>query len=111
LSLTTFLATFLALFLSTLSMIGVVSLGTSHYGELIHREEGGGIFEFKLLQEEEAHPEGATGEKEVNLGRFVAVVLPLGLIGWVLEGIITMLMVRYIHRLRPDLLGLEGEAP
>jgi len=111
LSVTAFLATFLALFVSTLSMIGVVSLGTSHYGDLIHQEEGRGMIEFKLLQGKEDHPEGETGEKTVNLGRFVAVVLPLGLIGWVLEGIITMLMIRYIHRLRPDLLRLGGEAP
>ena len=33
-----FLATFLALLVSTFSMIGVVSLGTSHYEELIHQE-------------------------------------------------------------------------
>ena len=38
-----FLATFLSLFVSTLAMIGVVSLGTSHYEEMIHQEQGKGI--------------------------------------------------------------------
>ena len=109
-SLTAFLATFLALFISTLSMIGIVSLGMSHYEDLIHREKGSGLIEFKFLEGKGDHPEGETGEKEVNLRRFMAVVLPLGLIGWVLEGIITTLMIRYIHRLRPDVLRLRGES-
>ncbi|NWF92559.1 MAG: energy-coupling factor ABC transporter permease [Syntrophaceae bacterium] len=102
-----FLATFLALLCSTLSMIGVVSLGASHYEELIHHEDEKGIFEFKLLKDKVGHPvEGATREK-VNLKRFMAIVLPLGLIGWILEGMITSLIGRYIHRMRPDLLRLE----
>lgn len=106
----TLLATLLALLLSTLSMIGVVGLGTSHYEELIHPESKG-IFEFKLLKEKGDHHEGGTEKSEVNLKRFIAIVLPLGFIGWVLEGVITTLMCRYIHRLRPDLLRLEGETP
>src|SRR4030065_853374 len=43
-----FLATFIALIFSTFAMIGVVSLGTSHYEELIHQEKGKGIFEFEF---------------------------------------------------------------
>ena len=103
-----FLATFLSLLASTLSMIGIVSLGTSHYDELIH-EEGKGIFEFHLSKEKgEEHPGGVT-ENRVNLKRFIAIVLPLGFIGWILEGIITVLIVRYIQRLRPDILRLKKE--
>jgi cobalt/nickel transport system permease protein len=101
-----FLATFLALFVSTLSMIGVVSLGTSHYEELIH-QEGKGLFEFHFSKEKEDHHEGVA-EKKVNLNRFIAIILPLGFIGWMMEGVITTLIARYIHRLRPDLLRLEG---
>jgi cobalt/nickel transport system permease protein len=108
LTLTTFLATFIALLLSTFAMIGVVSLGTSHYEELIHKK-GEGLFEFHLSKgKEEHHSEEAT-EENVNLRRFMAVVLPLALIGWVLEGVITSLICRYIYRLRPDLLHLEKE--
>ena len=101
-----FLATFLALFASTLSMIGVVGLGTSHYEELIH-QEGKGLFEFHLSKEKEDHHEGVA-EQKVNLNRFIAIILPLGFIGWMMEGVITTLIARYIHRLRPDLLRLEG---
>lgn len=100
-----FLATLLALFLSTLSMIGVVGLGIPHYEELIH-QGGKGIFEFKLLKEKENHYEGKAEENKVNLKRFIAIILPLGFLGWLLEGVITTLIARYIHRLRPDLLKL-----
>jgi ABC-type Co2+ transport system permease subunit len=102
-----FLATFLALFCSTLSMIGVVSLGASHYEELIHQERKG-IIEFHLSKEKEDQHQEGVAENKVNLKRFIAIVLPLGFIGWMMEGVITTLIARYIHRLRPDLLRLEG---
>jgi cobalt/nickel transport system permease protein len=109
----TFLATFIALLFSTFAMIGVVSLGTSHYEKLIH-QKGKGVFEFHLSEEKHVHEEkhnheGEAKESEVNLKRFIAIVLPLGFIGWILEGVITTLICRYIYRLRPDLLRLEKE--
>jgi cobalt/nickel transport system permease protein len=106
----TFLATFIALLFSTFAMIGVVSLGTSHYEDLIH-QEGKGIFEFHFSKENGAHHPGEIPEEKVNLRRFIAIVLPLGFIGWVLEGVITTLIARYIYRLRPDLLHLKKAAP
>jgi len=106
-----FIATLLALFCSTLSMIGVVSLGISHYEALIHPEDHKGIFEFKLLKDESDHSKEAVTKDRVDLKRFIAIVLPLGFIGWILEGVITSLIARYIHRLRPDLLKLERETP
>ena len=105
-----FLATFIALLCSTFAMIGVVSLGTSHYKELIH-QEGKGIFEFHLSKEKPDQHDVEKKGGEVNLKRFMAIVLPLGFIGWVLEGVITSLIARYIHRLRPDLLRLDNKAP
>jgi cobalt/nickel transport system permease protein len=98
-----FMATFFALFASTLSMIGVVALGAPHYEELIH-PEGKGVFEFHLSKEKEDPHEGVGKKSNVDLRRFIAIVLPLGFIGWVLEGVITALIGRYIYRLRPDLL-------
>jgi cobalt/nickel transport system permease protein len=106
-----FVATFLSLFVSTLAMIGAVSLGTPHYEDLIHQERGKGIIGFEFGKEKEGRQEKGMPEREVNLKRFIAVILPLGFIGWVLEGIITLLITRYIHHLRPDLLRLEGKSP
>jgi len=111
LTLASFLATFLALLVSTFAMIGVVSLGTPHYEELIHQEEGKGILGFEFSKSKEIHEEKSTVKKEVNLRRFMAIVLPLGFIGWLLEGIITSLVINYIRRLRPDLLRLRSEDP
>ena len=111
LTLASFLATFLALLVSTFAMIGVVSLGTPHYEELIHQEEGNGILGFEFSKSKEIHEEKSTVKKEVNLRRFMAIVLPLGFIGWLLEGIITSLVINYIRRLRPDLLRLQNEDP
>jgi cobalt/nickel transport system permease protein len=108
LTLAIFLATFIALIFSTFAMIGVVSLGTSHYEELIHQESGKGLIGFEFGKEKGEHPKEGIPEKEVNLKRFIAIVLPLGFIGWLLEGIITAFICRYIYRLRPDLLRLEG---
>ncbi len=103
-----FLATFSALMVSTFSMIGVISLGTSHYEEMIHREEGRGLFDLEIGKEKPA-PHEKESKEEINLTRFIAIVLPLGFIGWILEGVITVLMARYIYRIRPDLLRLKGE--
>jgi cobalt/nickel transport system permease protein len=103
-----FLSTFLALMVSTFSMIGVISLGTAHYEELVHGEHRHGIFGFELSGRKADHPEKETKKEEINLKRFIAIVLPLGFIGWILEGVITTLIARYIYRIRPDLLKLEG---
>ncbi len=109
LSIASFLATFLALVVSTLAMIGVVSLGTSHYEELMHHEKGTIGLEFG--KEKETHHVKPGGETEINLSRWIkAIALPLFL-GWILEGIITALMIKYIYRLRPDLLRLEKASP
>ncbi len=102
-----FLATFIALLFSTFAMIGVVSLGTSHYEELIHQERERGIIGFEFGKEKGEHHPGQPAKGKVDLGRFIAIVLPLGFIGWILEGVITTLIARYIWRLRPDLLHLE----
>jgi cobalt/nickel transport system permease protein len=111
LAVASFLATFLALFVSTCAMIGVVSLGTTHYEELIHQEDKSGIIGFEFGKEQAHHQEAVGSKRDVNLGRFMAVVLPLGFIGWILEGVITSLIVRYIYRLRPDLLRLGTQEP
>jgi len=102
-----FLATFLALSLSTFFMIGVVRLGVDHYEELLHSHEEKGLFEFKLLKEKDHQPQEISDK--VNFRRFVSIVLPLGFLGWLLEGAITSLILRYIYRLRPELLRLTDE--
>jgi cobalt/nickel transport system permease protein len=103
-----FLATFLALLVSTVSMIGVVGLGTSHFEEMIDRGEHRGVFEPERPKEKEDRHEAGARKEEVSFMRFVKIVLSLGFIGWILEGAITTLIARYIYRIRPDLLRLRG---
>jgi hypothetical protein len=90
-------------------MIGVVSLGAAHYAELIHPDSRHGILGWELSKEKSDH--AAKETEAVNLKRFITIILPLGFIGWILEGVITALMARYIYRMRPDLLRLEGGTP
>ncbi len=111
LALATFLATFLALLCSTFAMIGVISLGTSHYEELLHHEGGKGLFEFEVFKGEEGHSKAGHAEQKADLRRFISIMLPLGFIGWILEGLITTLIVRYVYRLRPEILRLEARSP
>ncbi len=103
-----FLATFLALLVSTVSMLGVVRLGASHYEEMIHQGDQGGLFELEWSKEKKNHHETEGKKEEVNFRRFMMILLPLGFIGWILEGVITTLVARYIYRIRPDLLRLKG---
>jgi hypothetical protein len=90
-------------------MIGVVSLGTTHYEELMHQgDQHGGVFDFKLFKGKEDLHDQDVKQEGVNLNRFIAIFLPLSFIGWILEGVITTLIARYLYRLRPELLGLDG---
>lgn len=99
-----FLGTFLALSVSTFSMIGVVRLGVDHYEELLHSHQEKGLFEFKLHKEKEGDSKEIS--EKVNFKRFMTIVLSLGFLGWLLEGVITSLILRYIYRLKPELLRI-----
>lgn len=101
-----FMATIFALSISTFSMIGVVGLGSQHYEDLIHKGEESKLFEISFLKTKEFKEEG---KSEINFSRFIKIVLSLGAIGWLLEGIITTLILKYINRLRPDLLGINSK--
>lgn len=105
LTLALFLATVFALSISTFSMIGIVGLGSQHYKQLIHKERDSKLFEISILKKKEFKE---NGEKEINFSRFAKIILSLGAIGWFLEGIITTLIIKYINRLRPDLIRINS---
>jgi len=103
--------TVLALMLGTLAMIGVVALANIEPGWQAPRAAalepetlqwrnpfGEGILTWEVFparEEERPH---------LELGTFARLVFILGSIGWLLEGVITGLVVRYLSRVRPDLL-------
>jgi len=106
-------ATVVALALSTTLLVAIVALGGSPAAS---RESG--AFDPSTLSFSDPFQEGVitnetlTGEAEhaapeqpLSVARFAITVYLLGSIGWVLEGIITGLIVGFIAKVRPGLLS------
>ena len=106
----------LTLFISTMMLIGVVALANVDPGKA--RETGSldtATFSFRnpfgqgVLSNRVIHPEEeAAGDfylrdSGIDLGRFAAAVLVLGVIGWLLEAMITAIIVQFIYRVRREL--------
>lgn len=82
------IATVVTLFITTMILIGFVSV--SHIDpELLHHGEEHG-------HELQGHP---------NVSTFAVIVLSLGAIGWILEAAITGAVVKFISQVKPDLIG------
>lgn len=79
------LATMITLLITTGLLIGIVAISNTDPGSFLHEEE---------------RPEGA-----VSVGRFAAMALGLGAIGWLIEAAITGSVIRFISVVKPDLLG------
>ena len=95
-----FLATVLALFIVSLLLIAIVAV--SHVdADAFSRPHG-----------HEAR-EGTEGEgtQHASLATFAALVLSLGAIGWIIEGGITGAVIRFLSRVKPDLLAHVLHAP
>lgn len=105
-----------ALLLSTLLMIAIVGIANmdpsagapADVEELAFRNP----FEHGIVASEfgaTAH-EAQAGEApgRLDIGTFARLVLALGSVGWLLEGLLTGLIASYLYRVRPDLLGLKG---
>lgn len=80
-------ATAITLLLTTFLLIGIVAASHLDLALLSH---GAG---------HEGHPPG-----EGSVGRFAAMALLLGSLGWVLESVITGAIVRFISQVKPELL-------
>ncbi len=106
----------ITLFVSTMLLIGVVALANIDPGKArdtgaldvttfsFRNPFGGGLFSNRVLNPEK----GAMGnftlrDSGVNLGRFATAVLLLGSIGWILEAMITAIIVQFIYRVRREL--------
>lgn len=114
-----FLATVVALLLSTLLMIGIVGVSNldSSARVPVHTEELSfrnpfehGLVTAELGAEAHASQDGGAGEP-LDIGTFARLVLLLGSVGWLLEGVLTGLIASYVQRVRPDLLGLRARSP
>nr|WBU15323.1 cobalt uptake substrate-specific transmembrane region [uncultured bacterium] len=107
-----FIATVVALAVSTTLMVGIIGIARINPAEQAPRaaitfsnpfQEG--LFRVELLKEEGHEP------AELDLPTFAGVVYTLGIVGWALEGLLTGLIVRYLGQVRPDLLPVRRTAP
>ena len=53
------------------------------------------------------HEEYKMQNKQIDILRFTKAVLFLGVFGWILEAVITGFVIRYVSRVRPDLILSE----
>ena len=91
------LAALLSLFLSTSIMLGVVYISHVSPEEIEnigHSVSGTGANTNELRAREDG----------INFSRFAKTVFILSPLGWVLESVITGLVVKYVFRVRPDLI-------
>ncbi len=110
-----FLATVLALAVSTTLMVGIIGVSRINPAEQSPRATvafsnpfEAGLFRVEVLNGE-GHEEAEA--LELDLPRFAAVVYGLGAAGWVLEGLLTGFIVRYLSQVRPDLLAARRVGP
>jgi len=92
------LAAVISLILSTSILIGVV------YASQINPEVVIGIEEEHPTEEYNINDIPKELVKGINIKSFVKTILILLGIGWILEGIITAFVIKYISRVRPDLI-------
>ena len=110
-------AVVITLFISTMLLIGIVAL--SNVDPSKARDTGSldvQTFSFKnpfeegvisnrvINPEKEAMGNFYLHDSGINLGRFATAVLLLGSIGWILEAMITAVIVQFIYRVRRELI-------
>lgn len=106
----TAVATFVALALSgALAITLTVMAAPQEIGH--HEEEGGnGFVRLELFTpqegEEVAHEEETehVEESTTDVRRFVTIALSLGVVGWVIESLLSGFIISYIGRVKPDLI-------
>jgi cobalt/nickel transport system permease protein len=106
----------ITLFISTLLLIGVIALANIDPGKA--RETGSldaatlsftnpfgaGVLSNRIINpESEEMGDFYLRDSGIDLGRFAAAVLLLGFIGWLIEAMITAIIVQFIYRVRREL--------
>jgi cobalt/nickel transport system permease protein len=91
------IATVLSLILSTSILVGVLYAAHVNPDLIIDKEKEPYI-------ESTNHVPESTAGQGVNIGVFVKTALALLAFGWVLEGVITGIVVKYVSGIRPDLI-------
>jgi cobalt/nickel transport system permease protein len=101
------LAAMLSLIISTCLMIGVVYISQINPERVLHVHKEnplGKKFSLEPRGENERHE---IEDKRIDIETFAKAVFFLGVFGWILEGAITGFVIRYVSRVRPDLVLSE----
>lgn len=106
---TTFIAAFLALFISAWSSIGIIYLGVGNIQEIYHKHTHSTEVVNDHYSETKKHNEldYSMDHSEFNLAKFITMILALGLLGWIIEAFVTAFIVNYIKQLRPDIIECD----
>ncbi len=99
-----FLATFIALIISTVLTIGIVAIGTSDFSKALEVEKDGNILRFEAGPEKPGEPQG-----RMNIITYAELTLGLGFFGWLLESTTIGFLISYIMSIRPNLIYARRE--
>jgi len=96
--LSAFLATFIALFISSLSTIGIVYIGTHNLDSIIEHDHHTAEHKEEVI----AHK-----TESFDIQKFIMLIMAFSIVGWTAESVITAFIVNYIKRVRPDILEMK----
>lgn len=91
-----FLTTFISLLLTSFVTIGIVYLGNQDPAEIVHNHHKHEKTENKEKSEKFHHD-------EIDIKRFLMLVLTLGSMGWAIESFVTAFIVSYINKINPSI--------
>src|SRR3990172_5871048 len=102
------LATMLSLIISTSLMIGIVYLSQVNPEKILHVDKEnfiGKVFSLGPHRENEKHE---MQDNNIDIETFAKTFFFLGMFGWILEAVISGFVIRYVSRVRPDLILSEA---
>ncbi|MEW5819048.1 MAG: energy-coupling factor ABC transporter permease [Cyanobacteriota bacterium] len=112
--LSAFLATIISLFIATWGNIGVVYLSQNNIEHLMqsHESHKESFVKFSLLEHNKTNHEEHTTEPKPNgkdnshfdMKKFILFLMLLGPVGWLLESLITAFILKYVSKIKPDIL-------
>ncbi|MDO8886603.1 energy-coupling factor ABC transporter permease [Candidatus Oleimmundimicrobium sp.] len=94
------ITTFFVLALSTSFMIGIVGITQINPAKFLHHHE----HNHQTQLEEHSHQVESQEElSEISLVRFAKIIIPFAFIGWVIESLVTSIIISFVGRVKPDL--------
>jgi cobalt/nickel transport system permease protein len=97
------MAAVFSLIISTCLMIGIVYVSQINPEKVLHAHNENSIRKVLPLEPEIENEKHEIQNKKIDIRTFAKAVFFLGVFGWILEAGITGFVIRYVSRVRPDL--------